>query len=64
MKNQFATAGERRRHELLQLRRHDARMEADCLVCHTAIPGRVCPDCYLCRACGQGCDECAEVRPR
>lgn len=58
----FTNPHERRHHKLMSLERHNARMEAGCLLCHSAAPGRVCPDCYLCRACGQGCDECADVR--
>jgi len=37
---------------------HVARMEAGCLSCGTAVIGRICPDCYLCVACGPGCDWC------
>jgi len=46
----------------VELRKHDARMDAGCLVCRSAVPGRVCPDCYTCIACQPGCDECAEAR--
>jgi hypothetical protein len=41
---------------------HTTRMDAGCLECRAAVLGHVCPDCYLCRSCGEGCDECAEVR--
>lgn len=41
---------------------HDARMEAGCLKCGSAVPLRLCPDCYVCVACGPGCDECAPLR--
>jgi hypothetical protein len=37
-------------------------MDRGCLVCHSAAPGRVCPDCYVCIACSPGCDECAPTR--
>lgn len=41
---------------------HNAHMEAGCLVCRSAVPGRICPDCYVCIACAPGCDECAPLR--
>lgn len=41
---------------------HNSRMERGCLVCKSAVVGRVCPDCYTCVACGEGCDECASAR--
>jgi hypothetical protein len=50
--------------EALALVTHDVRMTRGCLVCGTAVPGRVCPDCYTCRACGAGCDDCIDLRPR
>jgi hypothetical protein len=58
----FTQAQELRRHFLLKevraLEAHDARMANGCLVCGCAIPGRVCPDCYVCIACAPKCDEC------
>ena len=47
------------RHAALE---HAERMRQGCLVCGSAVPGRVCPDCYVCRACQPGCDECAPAR--
>lgn len=46
------------------LREHNRRMEAGCLCCHSAAPGRVCPDCFVCIACAPGCDECVPARRR
>jgi hypothetical protein len=51
-----------RAHERLQAQRHADRMARGCVVCGAATPGRVCPDCYVCRACsaerGMHCTEC------
>jgi hypothetical protein len=47
-----------------EIKLHDIRMAAGCVKCHSAVPGRVCPDCFHCRACGSGCAECAEQRLR
>ena len=41
---------------------HVDRMANGCLVCRSARPGRLCPDCYTCLACPAGCDECADRR--
>jgi hypothetical protein len=37
---------------------HNARMEAGCGVCRSAVPGRVCPTCYVCIACLPNHDDC------
>lgn len=47
-----------------ELAEHNRRMGQGCLMCRAAAPGRVCPDCYICVACGPGCEECAQVRKR
>jgi hypothetical protein len=43
-------------------RDHDRRMARGCRICGSAVPGRVCPDCYACLSCEQACDECAPVK--
>lgn len=52
------------RNDQLELSRHNERMDRGCLVCRSAVTGRVCPDCYVCVSCLPGCDVCAGVRRR
>jgi hypothetical protein len=54
---------ERVRFERQALSDHDGYMARGCLICHSAVLNRTCPDCYTCLACGLGCDECADLRP-
>lgn len=42
---------------------HNRHMERGCLVCRAATTDRLCPDCYVCRACQPGCDECRGITP-
>jgi len=54
--------GERRKIEA-----HNERMAHGCRLCASAVPGRVCPDCYVCIACTRGghdsgCEECRRLR--
>ena len=53
-----------REREVRQIEAHNERMHKCCIRCRDAPLGRVCPDCYLCLDCGEGCDECGPLRDR
>jgi len=33
---------------------HSKRLRKGCTRCHSAVPGRICPDCFICCACKPG----------
>jgi len=45
-----------------QLDLHLRLMDHGCIHCMVRGIGTICPDCYCCPKCGDGCGECAAIR--